>query len=91
MTSVITSMGANDHVGVGGELIDDLALALVTPLSADDCYDGHPCSFPMALAWVGRAQSLPFPALTLVGFLFRHAGRARDYTGELSQRKIIGV
>src|SRR5262249_20717261 len=33
---VVAAVVAHDHVGVGGEEIDDLPLSLVTPLGADD-------------------------------------------------------
>src|SRR5256885_14284313 len=32
---VVAALGADDHVGLGGEVVDDLALALVAPLAAD--------------------------------------------------------
>src|SRR5205823_6266664 len=32
---VVAALAADDHVGPGGEVVDDLALALVAPLTAD--------------------------------------------------------
>jgi hypothetical protein len=36
MTGVMSALKANDHVGATPEPIDDLALAFVAPLGADD-------------------------------------------------------
>src|SRR5262249_41050013 len=36
VAGVVAAVEAHDHVGVGGEEIDDLPLPLVTPLGADD-------------------------------------------------------
>ena len=41
VTGVVAALKADDDVGVVREEIDDLALAFVSPLSADDCNVGH--------------------------------------------------
>src|SRR3990172_347503 len=41
---VVAAIVTDDHVGVGGEGIDHLALPLVPPVSADDCRDRHDVS-----------------------------------------------
>src|SRR5205814_116349 len=35
VAGVVAALGADDHVGLGGEVVDDLAFALVAPLAAD--------------------------------------------------------
>ena len=37
VAGVVAALEADDDIGVVGEQIDDLALALVAPLGADDC------------------------------------------------------
>ena len=37
VAGVVAALEANDDIGVVGKQIDDLALALVTPLGTDDC------------------------------------------------------
>jgi hypothetical protein len=44
MTGVVAAVGPNDHIGATGELVDDLALALVAPLTADYRHDRHTTS-----------------------------------------------
>ena len=41
VAGVVAALVAHDEVGVRGEIVDDAALALVTPLGADDGDDGH--------------------------------------------------
>src|SRR5574338_230648 len=38
MSSIVTALEADDHVGAACEPVDDLALAFVAPLRADDRY-----------------------------------------------------
>jgi hypothetical protein len=42
MPRVVAAMGANDDVCVTRKVVDDLTLTLISPLSTDHCYDGHP-------------------------------------------------
>jgi hypothetical protein len=39
--SVAPALEAHDDVGAIGEHVDDLAFAFVTPLGANNRYDGH--------------------------------------------------
>src|SRR5215472_12987440 len=53
---VVAALGSDHHVGLLGEKVDQLALAFVSPLSADDDYD-HSRNSPAADSggWVGPA------------------------------------
>ncbi len=37
MRGVVAALKTNDHVGVGGQQVDDFTLALVAPLRTDHC------------------------------------------------------
>src|SRR5215472_5093861 len=54
MPSVVAALGSDHHVGLLGEEVDELALALVSPLSTDDNYD-HSGDSPTVDSggWVG--------------------------------------
>ena len=41
VAGVVAALGANDHVHGVGEQVDDLALAFITPLAADQNRDAH--------------------------------------------------
>ena len=43
MPGITTALVADDQVGICGEDIGDLALALITPLRADNNGDRHSC------------------------------------------------
>src|SRR5205823_11987943 len=45
MAGVVAALGADDHIGLGGEVVDDLALALIAPLAADQDDDHLPVLF----------------------------------------------
>ena len=45
MAGVVAALKAHDDIGLLGEPVDDLALAFVTPLGADDDHIGHEASF----------------------------------------------
>ena len=44
VAGVMPALEPHDHVGTLGEPVDDLALAFVAPLRADDCYVGQTLS-----------------------------------------------
>src|SRR5690349_10524405 len=66
MSGIVATLKTYDHVGIGGEEVDDLALALVTPLRADNCNCLHtacpesiePCTRRSALDAGGRQALL---------------------------------
>jgi hypothetical protein len=41
---VVTALKAHHHLGAGGQPVDDLAFAFVTPLGADYCHIRHDAS-----------------------------------------------
>ena len=49
VAGIVAALEAHDHVGAAGEPVDDLALALVAPLRADDgdvAQSESPCEKP---------------------------------------------
>ena len=61
VTRVRAALEADDHVGLLGQEIGDLALALVAPVGAYDCFYHRVSSCPQGFAR-GRRPPLPFPA-----------------------------
>ena len=47
MAGIVAALEAGDDVGAAGEPVDDLALALVAPLAADD---GNVCQMPRSFS-----------------------------------------
>jgi hypothetical protein len=45
MAGVVAALESHHHIGAAGEPVDNLALALVAPLRADDGYVAH-AKFP---------------------------------------------
>ncbi len=45
VAGVVAALGADDHVGLRGEVVDDLAFALVAPLAADQDDDHGPLRY----------------------------------------------
>ena len=41
MAGIVAALEADDHVGAARQPVDDLALAFVAPLGADDGHIGH--------------------------------------------------
>src|SRR5262249_28664831 len=58
---VVAALGSDHHVGLLGEEVDELALALVSPLSTDDDYDhGDDPTTVDSGGWAGvRRKGLP--------------------------------
>ena len=46
MAGIMAALEADDDVGLLGQPVDDLALALVAPLRTDDHYISHTYNFP---------------------------------------------
>jgi hypothetical protein len=53
VAGVVAALGADDHVGLRGEVVDHLAFALVSPLAADQD-DDHAYSVPGSGRLVSR-------------------------------------
>ena len=66
VTGIMSALKSDDDIGALGEPVDDLSLALVTPLGADHCDIGHR-EFPRT---IGSARSLGFKP-----------GKGKDQTG----------
>jgi len=47
MTGVVAALEAHHHFGPLRQPVDDLPLAFVTPLGADDCDIGHSLKSPL--------------------------------------------
>jgi len=54
VAGVVAALGADDHLGLLGEVIDDLALAFVAPLAADEDDDQRGYSVPGSGRLVSR-------------------------------------
>src|SRR5271169_1654513 len=69
MSGIVAALEAHHHVGLFGQPVDDLALALVAPLRPDDDHIGHEASLFPALARRGLA------AYPMFGLGLANAGR----------------
>ena len=51
VAGIVAALEAHDDVGLFGQPVDDLALALVAPLRPDDHHIGHSNDFPAPAPW----------------------------------------
>ena len=56
MPGVVTTLRADDDVGLAGKHINDLALTLVTPLAPDNSINRHPTPISRIRAGIIRSS-----------------------------------
>ena len=76
MPGVAAALVAHDVVGLAGQLVDDLALALVAPLGADHRHHAH--------------SAMSFPILCSGGLAPLHTGQDRRVGDLLDRRAVVG-
>jgi hypothetical protein len=57
VASVVSALRAHDEIRLPGHEVDNFALAFVTPLTANNCYNRHPLS-SRAASCPGRASGI---------------------------------
>ena len=87
VAGIVAALEAHDHVGAAGEPVDDLALALVAPLRADDGDVAH--DFCPALESARRSRLAGKPRQKLSGTTWSTPGSGSQLAGDVRRDRII--